>query len=71
MKSPALLLQALFNDITVQDTHAKGLDRDYSTVDARVRNEGASFLSCTLPTIGKAFLKGLEDSMFCLSLIHI
>lgn len=65
MKSPALLLQALFNDITVQDTHAKGLDRDYSTVDARVRNEGASFLSCTLPTVGKAFLKGLEDGMFC------
>lgn len=64
MKSPAILLRALFNDITVQDTHAKGLDRDYITVDARSRDEGTGFLSCTLPTLGKAFLKGLEDGEF-------
>ena len=64
MKSPVLLLRALFDDITVQSLHAKGLERDYLTLVARFKNEGISFLSYTLPLIDDAMLNGIENGRF-------
>lgn len=64
MKSPVLLLQALLKDLEAHDCGIKGLKRDFHTLERRYENEGYSFLSVTLPSLGKSVLTGLSNGCF-------
>lgn len=64
MKSPVDFLKALVKDIRVWVPVAKGLDRDIQTIENRVKHEGDSFLTITLPIIDEALLRGLENGRF-------
>jgi len=44
-----------------QSNLAKNILRDYETVDSRLKDEGVSFLTITLPAFGKAFERCLEE----------
>lgn len=61
MKSPAHLLRSLLIDIGRLHTEAKCLDRDLTTIEYRVEHEGDSFLTITLPILGRAILDGLTE----------
>lgn len=64
MKSPSTLLRALLTDVRRLDPDAKGLDRDLLTIEGRVKNEGLSFLTVTLPRFDRAILDGLRSGRF-------
>lgn len=64
MKSPSTLLRAVLTDVKRLDPGAKGLDRDLLTIEERVKNEGISFLTVTLPKLDRAVLDGLRSGRF-------
>lgn len=64
MKSPVQFLESLFDDVKRLYPDVRGLDRDLLTIKSRVLHEGDSFLTITLPALGKAFDKGLEEGEF-------
>lgn len=59
MKSLLRLSRSLFRDLRRLHPECKGLERDLQTIEARFENEGVSFLSVALPTLGKNFDQGL------------
>lgn len=61
MKSLLSLFVALLNDVKRLHPEVRGLDRDYVTIEARIKHEGASFVTSALPTLCKAFDQGLAD----------
>lgn len=58
------ILRSLLLDIERLRPGTKGLGRDLITLEARLENEGASFLATNLCTLGKAVESGLEWGMF-------
>jgi hypothetical protein len=64
MKSPIALLRSLFVDLKRLEPDVKGLDRDLETIEKRVKDEGDSFLTITLPRYCEAFVEGLSTSRF-------
>lgn len=61
---------SLFTNVFLDLTHrhpsvAKDLHRDLLTLQSRVSSEGVSFLTKTLPLLGKALDSGLDTSNFC------
>lgn len=68
MKSLMELWQVLSSELS--EEHGVSTIRDYTTVTERVRTEGLSFLTITLPDFGSDFVRGLElgqvdSSLFC------
>jgi hypothetical protein len=64
MKSLIVLLRSLFLDLKRLEPDVKGLDRDLITIEKRVKDEGNSFLTITLPRLCEAFILGLSTSRF-------
>jgi len=64
MKSPLGLLRAVLTDFARLEPSVHGLDRDYSTIEARVKHEGFSFVAITLPTLGGSIDYGLSSGRF-------
>lgn len=64
MKSPIVLLEAVFKDLKRLMPCVKGLDRDLVTIKNRFEHEGYSFLAVTLCTMGDAVDYGLEHGTF-------
>ncbi len=66
MKSPVLtqLLSRLNDDLLRLHPDAKGLDRDFRTIEYRLEHEGFSFLAKTLPILSDAILHGIETKRF-------
>jgi len=60
MKSLLTILWSLLEDFKRLQPGVKGLDRDYVTVKARIKNEGYGFVSIALPSFLKAIDHGLE-----------
>jgi len=60
MKSLLTVLWSLLDDFRRLQPGVKGLDRDYVTVKARIKNEGYGFVSISLSSFLKAFDQGLE-----------
>lgn len=58
------LFVGLLRDDPLHLTTPKSLQRDVLTLEQRTRAEGISFLTKTLPTLGKAVLAGLENMRF-------
>lgn len=58
------ILSSLLQDVERLRPGTKGLDRDYVTLEARVKGEGIAFLGTALCTLGKALDKGLEEGTF-------
>lgn len=54
-------LRSLLDDIQRLQPDVKGLDRDLLTIEARFEDEGYGFLTIALPSLGKAFDKGLDE----------
>lgn len=53
------LLTALRQDLTrIHLAHSKEISRDFDTLQRRLDNEGITFLTSTLPALGKAVLQG-------------
>lgn len=64
MKSPLGLLRALLCDIARLEPSVHGLDRDYTSIEARVKHEGFSFVAITLPTLGGSIDYGISTGRF-------
>ncbi len=64
MKSPIDLLVDLWSDNRRLHPGVKGLDRDLITIKSRFEHEGDGFFTIALPSLGKAFLKGLSTGLF-------
>lgn len=64
MKSPIMLLRAVFIDLKRLNPDAKGLDRDLQTIEKRYKHEGFSFLSVSLPNFDRAILDGLRRERY-------
>jgi hypothetical protein len=59
------LFEKLFLDLQTRfPSETKSLRRDLVTIKSRVRDEGLSFLTKTLPKLGKAFDSYLENGIF-------
>lgn len=59
------LLEVLLLDIQSQQSDGAHPERDMETCRARVKNEGLSFLTITLPAFGKDFEQALERGFIC------
>jgi len=64
LKSPASLIASLFEDLKRMHPDAKGLDRDLTSIQNRVKHEGYGFLAIALPTLGRALDKALDEGLF-------
>lgn len=60
----AILAISTIQDDPLSITSPKNLRRDAQLIEQRVAAEGLSFLTKTLPTLGRALLKGLEAGQF-------
>lgn len=58
------ILRGLLTDVSRLRPGTKGLDRDYVTLEARVKHEGPAFLGTALCNLGKAFDEGLSKGVF-------
>lgn len=58
------ILRSLLTDVERLRPGTKGLERDLITLEARIEHEGVSFLATALVTLGKAFLKGIDEGRF-------
>lgn len=67
MKSLMLFLRCFLEDLG--GICGVSTTRDYETVARRVEQEGLSFLTITLPTVGLALERGLADSVFSSQLL--
>lgn len=68
MKSPFALLESLLTDVRRLDRGVKGLERDLVSLKHRFEKEGTGFLTVALPSLGKAFDKGLRDGKLAVPL---
>lgn len=60
-----LLINVLRDTIKVDDQGSvSDVERDVKTLRSRFKHEGLSFLTTTLPKLGKAVLKGFEEGYF-------
>lgn len=59
MKRPTMLLRQLLLNIACLTSTA--IERDLQVIEDRVKNEGMSFLTITLPTLDDALLRGLTE----------
>lgn len=65
MKSPIALLDSLLtSDFKRLNPGVKGLERDLKTLKHRVKHEGSSFLTVTLPALDDALVRGLAEGRF-------
>lgn len=64
MKSPLVLLSALLQGCKRLEPCVNGIDRDYLTIESRVKHEGDSFLTVALPALCNAFDEGLSTGRF-------
>lgn len=58
------ILRGLLDDVQRLRPGTKGLERDYVTLEARVKHEGIAFLGTALCSLGNAFDKGLSNGYF-------
>jgi len=65
MKSPVALLDSLMTrDFMRLNPGVKGLERDFVTVQHRVKYEGTGFLTQALPALDDALIQGLASGWF-------
>ena len=64
MKSLLQLIRAVLDDFQRLMPDAKGLDRDFITIEHRAEHEGSTFLCATLPLLCDALDRGLADGRF-------
>jgi len=65
MKSPVALLDSLLTrDFSRLNPGVKGLERDFVTVQHRVKHEGTGFLTQALPALDDALIQGLASGRF-------
>lgn len=64
MKSLKRALDVFFTDVKNHHPGVVGLDRDLLTIGMRLKNEGTSFATVTLPSLGKHFDKCLSLGRF-------
>lgn len=65
MKSQVLLLlRSLLTDVKRLQPEVSGLDRDLQTIEKRVKHEGLSFVTKTLPILLDAIQNGIETGQF-------
>lgn len=64
MKSPVVLLSALFDDVDRMEPGVLGLNRDLQTIESRFENEGYGFLSVALSALCDAFDQGMATGRF-------
>jgi len=64
MKSPVVLLSALFDDVKRMEPGELGLDRDFITIESRFKHEGYGFLSVALSALCDSVDYGLSKGCF-------